>query len=178
MPFFARQQSLVRCRNGIYGAQEIRLDIEDELAESSYPVGPAKHGAIHPNGRAFMTCSEGGEITWFDAESGDVSKKMQLSNVHQVGFTENGEEVVVAAKWGGDSFSRYDFETGKKKKAYSSKVIAKNGGLIGQFRKFMLGSDDGSSGTDCASAAICLDAELSKSEKEVQPVGHEYDLHV
>ncbi len=155
---------------GIFGAQEIRLDIEDELVDSKYPVGPAQHGAIHPDGKAFLTCTSGGEITWIEAESGDVIEKIQSANTHSVGFAKDGGEVTVVGKWGSDAIGRYDFETGKRIKGYNPKTVVKNAGLIGQFRKFMLGNDDGGNAT-VHRQDYGLDAKFSKSETQINVLG-------
>ena len=156
--------------HGIFGAQEIRLDIDDELVDSKYPVGPVQHGAIHPDGNAFLTSTIGGEITWIEVESGEVIEKIQNANTHSVGFANEGGEVTVAGKWGSDAIGRYEFETGKRIKGYSPKTIVKNAGLIGQFRKFMLGNDDGGNAT-VHRQEYGLDAKFSKSETQINVLG-------
>ncbi|MFK7765785.1 MAG: WD40 repeat domain-containing protein [Mariniblastus sp.] len=157
--------------SGIYGAQEIRLDIDDELTDTNYPVGPAQHGAIHPDCNEFVMCSSGGEITWFDAESGDVKRKMQMTNIHRIDYATGGEEVHIVGKWGSDALGRYDSKTGEKKRGYNSKVVPKSAGLVGQFRKFMLGNDEGEDGTTVHRQQYPLDAQLSKSGDEVSVLG-------
>ena len=97
--FSVDNQSLFVAGNGIFGVQEIRLNEDEALAETKYPSGPMQLAVFHPDKKSFVTCTAGGEITWFDAATGEVQRAIQKQNTNSLLLTDDGSELIVSSGW-------------------------------------------------------------------------------
>ena len=123
--------------HGIYGAQEVQLD-QEELTKTKYPSGPSQFNAIHPNGESFMSCSLGGEVTWYDAKTGDVIRTIQHANATTIDISPDGADVVVASRWGNNKpVVRLNYESAKEEKSYAFKSVGKKSNVFSSIRSFM-----------------------------------------
>ena len=162
--FSADNKSLLISGYAIYGILEIPIENDDTLVGESYPVGPAQTGLLHPDGQTFMTASQGGEVTWFDAATGKVLRSIQKPNLRTVELTEDGSDVLLVSQWGNnDGITRVSYKTGKKEKIYGIKAAAEAGGIFSEIRKFMTNGQS----NRVNSQAYALAAKLSEDGSEL-----------
>ena len=153
---------------GIVGVKEIRIDSTDEeLAESNkFPSGTSTTSAIHPDNESFVTISTGGQMTWFEVESGRVLRSREGSVVRSIDFTEDASELLIVGQWGnGKELSRANYRSGKTKRSYSVSRKKSGGIVFSTIIKYLDGAagDRGNEHTQ----AYPLDASFSSDFSEI-----------
>jgi WD40 repeat protein len=163
--FSSDNKHLLVSGHSIYGILDISIDNGDDNESASYPVGPAQTGLIHPDGNSFMTCSQGGEVTWFDSATGKVLRSIQKPNLRSAELTNDGSDVLLVSQWGNvDGIARVSYKTGKPKKSYGVQPAAETGSIFKQIRKFM--NNSGPSFNE-HSQAYAMAAKLSDDGSEL-----------
>lgn len=140
--FSGDNQALFVSGNGITGVKEVKLSGDAKLSKSKHPSGPSTVIAMHPDGKAFLSATQGGEVSWFDMETGDVDRSMQTANLAGIGFNESGANVLLASQWNiQEGVAEYSFKSGKRKKNYSVAAATPSGSVFSQIRRFMRGDE-------------------------------------
>ncbi|MFT5301096.1 MAG: WD40 repeat protein [Mariniblastus sp.] len=136
--FSVDKQSVYATGHGIFGVQELRLDVVEKKSDAKSPSGPAAVAVLHPSGESFVTSSSGGEITWFNAEDGTITRSRQKPNTSRMELVNDGSELLLTTKWNGGSrpVTRISYADGEPVKSYSLKGKSKNG-LVKQIRSFL-----------------------------------------
>lgn len=163
MRFSSDNRNLLVSGHGIYGVMEVSLQDKEIADAGSYPVGPAKTAAIHPDGKSFLTGSQGGEVTWFDAESGKVLRTVQKPNLRNAQIMNDGDDVLLVSQWGNqDGIARFSYKTGKIEKSYHTQAAAKKGNVFSQIKNFMTSKNDMSRHSQAYAIAARLSADGSE----------------
>jgi hypothetical protein len=139
--FTTDNQSIFLSGNGVFGLLEIDLENDDEVSENQYPRGPATAAAIHSESNTIITTTEGGEITKFDVESGDVLRKQNHSGTNAILLAPDRKSYLLLASWGQGDMTRFSYKTGKAIKSYSTKAPKRKKNVFTYLREYIVNGD-------------------------------------
>ncbi|MEM7784204.1 MAG: hypothetical protein AAF623_12685, partial [Planctomycetota bacterium] len=132
---------------GISGVKEIEIEEVRQNSETgseslNQPSGPCNQFAIHPVEETFIAASSGGELCWFDMETGEVSRTLTKSNLATFEFNQSGSDILLVTSLDSESgIESFDFNTGESIRVYSIRQPVRKSQFFSMLRELLSSSD-------------------------------------